>query len=448
MSNAGKSTRISRMGEEGARHREFVKWACERRNVQINGVEPASFPGAGLGIVATRNIIADEALVFVPAAALITVPPDINELKAAGPISVHGRLALSLLERGAKAPEDKLSIAPWMTAMPSQADILPGMPVTWPPTLQELLPAGTSERLDIQQKNYQRDLTAYLDHLRTSQPHSSPARLDEAKKAYTRAWLLINSRTFYWDYPPTSSIHLGSKRSRPLRKKNRPRDDCMALCPFLDYFNHVSGSACAQVEFNATGFTARADRSYAAGEEINISYGAHSNDYLLAEYGFVMGDEPANDSDFALLDDYVLPLLDDMQRGRLRDKGLLSKFVMDRDGSVCFRTECALNLLVLSTGQWEKFVIGETGDNAPQKSKYEKILRERVLAVCIEHAKEQLKKVQSIGVVVEGSELEFPEREAGELKSREWDYAKAVLKTRWEQIALMAERGVESAGGG
>lgn len=47
---------VSSMGAEGVNHKDFVAWAKQVRGVQIDGVEPASFPGAGIGIVANRKI--------------------------------------------------------------------------------------------------------------------------------------------------------------------------------------------------------------------------------------------------------------------------------------------------------------------------------------------------------------------------------------------------------
>lgn len=42
---------------------------------------------------------------------------------------------------------------------------------------------------------------------------------------YTHYWLVVNTRSFYFE-PPGA-------------KKVPARDDCMALCPFADYFNHA-----------------------------------------------------------------------------------------------------------------------------------------------------------------------------------------------------------------
>jgi len=56
---------------------------------------------------------------------------------------------------------------------------------------------------------------------------------------YRYAWMLVNSRSFYWDYPAAQPER---KQSRGKQKpKSLPVNDCMTLCPFMDYFNHSNG---------------------------------------------------------------------------------------------------------------------------------------------------------------------------------------------------------------
>ena len=53
----------------------------------------------------------------------------------------------------------------------------------------------------------------------------SRAYADLSRDAYTYYWLAVNMRTFY---------HVVS------HSKRKPvAADCMALCPFADYFNHA-----------------------------------------------------------------------------------------------------------------------------------------------------------------------------------------------------------------
>jgi hypothetical protein len=47
---------------------------------------------------------------------------------------------------------------------------------------------------------------------------------------YKYHWALVNSRCYYWAF--------GKARNPPKGQSSLPRDDCLALCPWVDYFNH------------------------------------------------------------------------------------------------------------------------------------------------------------------------------------------------------------------
>jgi hypothetical protein len=53
---------------------------------------------------------------------------------------------------------------------------------------------------------------------------------DTAFEVFRYYWLIVNSRCFFWG-------HINVQRKGTKRIK-RSADDCMALCPFADYFNH------------------------------------------------------------------------------------------------------------------------------------------------------------------------------------------------------------------
>ena len=48
---------------------------------------------------------------------------------------------------------------------------------------------------------------------------------DADKDTYFYYWLIVNTRTFYYELPGLSG--------------KRPKEDRMVLCPFVDYFNHA-----------------------------------------------------------------------------------------------------------------------------------------------------------------------------------------------------------------
>lgn len=199
------------------------------------------------------------------------------------------------------------------------------MPILWPPILQDFLPQAALALLSDQIKKFELDWATVSG--------AFPAL---NRDHYLYNWLIVNTRTFYHVPPRT-------------KKKKDPKD-CMALNPFADYFNH-SSEGCT-VEFGPEGFEITSNKVYEKGEEIYISYGKHSNDFLLAEYGFIMDE---NDFDHILLDSVIIPKMDAVQLQLVRDAGYLGNYVLDKE-SVCYRTEVALRALCMPTRRWERFV--------------------------------------------------------------------------------------------
>jgi hypothetical protein len=86
------------------------------------------------------------------------------------------------------------------------------------------LTSAYTEILINQRSNLERDWLAIHAQFPTIQ-----------KELFTYTWLIVNTRTFYWEYPdlPTAHPRLPKKRAQ------LTADDCYAMCPFMDYFNHT-----------------------------------------------------------------------------------------------------------------------------------------------------------------------------------------------------------------
>lgn len=248
-------------------------------------------------------------------------------------ISVHGILAADL------ALDASGKFAPWDAVVPRPED-LTGMPLTWHPDLQGLLPRQAADLLAAQQAKFARSwemVAAAFPELKGR--GKKGAR--EGMEKYRYAWLLVNSRTFYY-------LDAALKRRR-----GTTRDDHMALQPVADLFNHGDEGGC-HVAFGSDGFAFRATAPYRKGEEVRICYGRHGGDFLLIEYGFVMRE---NCWDEVLLDEVVLSRLTASQKERLKGVGFLGRYVLDRE-TVCHRTQVALRLLCCRVGEWVRFVNG------------------------------------------------------------------------------------------
>ncbi|KAI1819960.1 SET domain-containing protein [Xylaria intraflava] len=388
---------------------ELMDWATPQ-GVKLNGIIPSRIPGRGIGVLATRDIQADEIVLEVPTTCLRTLStvPKSRLRKLSGDtttstatstattaISVHGILAADL------ALEKSKKYAPWSAICPRLED-LATMPLLWPRELQALLPPRARELLDNQVAKSTRDwelVAAAFPGLGSIQSAG------EGSDEYRHAWLLVNSRTFYY-------LDAAIKRRRGLS-----RDDCLALMPVADLFNHTDEDGC-HVAFGGDGFTFRATVPCREGEEVRICYGRHGGDFLLVEYGFVM---EGNCWDEALLDEVLLERLDENARERLEAAGFLGGYVLD-SATVCHRTEVALRLLCCRLGEWMRFVDGSDGGEGS---------RAAVDALLLEILREYRGRVASTIDKVRGLQV-------GERVQRD------ILMARWEQIARLLDTRIAS----
>ncbi|KAI1488396.1 SET domain-containing protein [Biscogniauxia mediterranea] len=355
-------------------HEELLEWATNQ-GIKLDGINPTRIPGRGIGLIATRAIKPEEILLDIPTSCLrsITTVPRSVARKLPSSISVHGLLAADL------ALDTSTKYDVWNAVCPTPEDF-GSMPLVWPSELQDMLPQPGRALLRKQQAKFVRD----WEEVSAAFPD-----LDEARYRY--AWMLVNTRTFYY---------LNS------RLKKRDKEDHMCLQPVADLFNHADEGC--NVSFDDEGFSIKATSAYAAGDEVKICYGRHSGDFLLVEYGFVMDD---NRWDEFPLDDFILPKLDGRQKERLEEVGFLGKYVLDRE-AVCHRTQVALRLVCCGFREWKRFVDG-IDDGEASQGKVDEVLLD-ILGQLSGHIEENRASVLNL--------------EAGEPEQKE------LLLKRWEQI--------------
>jgi len=212
--------------------------------------------------------------------------------------TVHGLLATALTLQ-----HDVMEkwYAPWERVWPPIYEISMSMPILWCEAWQDLLPQPAKDYLAKQQAKFNKDWKKSKDLIK-----------GDIFYLFRYYWLVVNTRCFYWEHnewPP---------RKPGKRKRNLPAEDNMALAPFVDYFNHAS-EGCIYTS-DASGCSITCNRDYTTGEEVTFCYGAHNNDYLLVEYGFVL---PDNKHDHIILDHIILPELIDPQRELLQEYNYL-----------------------------------------------------------------------------------------------------------------------------
>ncbi|KAF2460662.1 hypothetical protein BDY21DRAFT_170932 [Lineolata rhizophorae] len=327
----------------GPLHEEFMDWARENE-VQIDGIAAAKFNGRGIGIVAKNDLKENERILFVPEKMLFSNTVfALKDWRMTKSQTVHGRLASRLALTHRDSNENNPCDNKWTMVWPSQQEMELAMPICWPPPLQEQLPPYAKSLLDKQKRKFDKDLAEF--------EKDAPLNLRDVFKYY---WLVVNTRCFYWNYPNRKDGKLMAKRI-----KQNP-DDAMALAPFIDYFNHAD-EGCT-VMATEDGFTVNANRYYKAGEEVYVSYGSHSNDFLLVEYGFILEN---NKWDETILDTCLIPMLNDEQKDRLESHGFLGNYTLDAS-QICYRTQVALLVLVLPAKEWLSVI--EKGEDVDQNT--------------------------------------------------------------------------------
>lgn len=345
-------------------------------------------------------------------------------------MAVHGLLAADL---ALSHVQNTTRYGPWDAVVPSWDDIQQSLPLTWPASLQAHLPPVARSLFDKQRVKFDKDWAVVSAAFPF--PDRSGIQPSCTREAYLYAWLLVNTRTFYFVTPQTERL---------------PVADHMALQPVADLFNHTDASGChvafdhgsvssaggtnanaddAGADVDGHTYSFRARRTYERGDEVHISYGAHNNDFLLVEYGFVLA---CNSWDEARLDDALLPALSRRQQEDLEDVGFLGNYVIDGT-TVCHRTQVALRLLLtdpqqrrrgkkgslLSAEEWRRFVNGL--DDGERSQPAADAVLVSLLEDYVEVVAGEIKKLKGLRFEAADEALDQRRRD--------------LLLRRWEQIA-------------
>ncbi|KAI1120280.1 hypothetical protein F5Y10DRAFT_258733 [Nemania abortiva] len=286
---------------------DFILWA-ESKGVQIHGIKPARIPTRGVGVIATRELETGQQIMQIPATAihsLHSIPTSISA-RLPSDVPLHALLAADL---ALKTPSTD---SPWAKLLPTQADFAASVPLMWPKELHEYLPITAYRILERQQHKFQRE----WDIVAKAFP-----KLDRSEYMYR--WLIINTRTFFYETPEMERYNW---------------EDKLCLLPAADSFNHAT-DGCKVTWWDDEGYVITTNRTYHVGEELFISYGEHSNDFLLVEYGFMV---PQNPYDEVGLDEVIMPKLGRAQQDVLEQQGLLGDYTFHAHTGPCVRTRAAI----------------------------------------------------------------------------------------------------------
>lgn len=201
---------------------------------------------------------------------------------------------------------DELSLAPivWTILKHSEAE-----------HLTRMLPRSTRKHTNDVVSRFENDYNRVSDFL-GSATHIS-------KEDFLWAWMCINSRCLYMEMPQKSDA-----------------SDNFTLAPYVDFLNHLGNDECG-IKIDAHGFHVLTSTPYKPDSELYFSYGPHSNEFLLCEYGFTLA---YNKWNYVDISDLIMPLLRPQQVAFLKESGYYGDYTVNEQGA-SFRTEVALATL-------------------------------------------------------------------------------------------------------
>ncbi|CCH41620.1 SET domain-containing protein 4 [Wickerhamomyces ciferrii] len=136
-------------------------------------------------------------------------------------------------------------------------------------------------------------------------------------------WMCINSRCLYMEIP-----------------QKKTTSDNFTMAPYVDFINHSTNDQC-KLKIDRTGFHVITTSNYKENDELYLSYGPHSNEFLLCEYGFHLSNNEWNDLDIT---EEVIDLMNDDQIEYLKKVGYYGDYTINKQ-NVSFRTDVALAVL-------------------------------------------------------------------------------------------------------
>lgn len=335
---------------------ELVEWL--ELGPQARNVEPRDTPGAGRGLFARADIPASTPLFTIPARALLNsrslaphYPPGLNAIQL---------IALHLCLYRPLHPSHSLDplFGPYISTLPHEFDSHPLTSHVKAADARELPPSVATALAGLHAR-YLHDWTTVrgyvvgpclLLHFSSHTPASEKIYVACRSRSFVWIERMILSRQTSFGHGSTASL---SQATRPFAnqtavntrciyhrlKGTRSHPDNLTLCPILDFANHAVTGPCMTPRLSD------AERSNAppipklgdpltllspdtptkAGDELYLTYGAHSNRTLFVEYGFVAAcapDDPRAEVDVQDLVEHLFQGKDgETKKKMLQDSG-------------------------------------------------------------------------------------------------------------------------------
>jgi hypothetical protein len=179
-----------------------------------------------------------------------------------------------------------------------------------------------------------------------------------------------------------------------------------------------------QVQLSAEGYTVTPTTSACpASTQIFVTYGCHSNDFLLVEYGFILPSSK-NKWDEVSITSLILPRLSAAHQEILEREGFLGNYMFDKS-TFCFRTQAAARLKLI--------------DNPNSQMARRRVdLWRRFLSGSEDGERERFSVEEFLLSLLDGLQ-ESADEVATKVEALQNQQVAGIVKMRWEQILAMKE---------
>ncbi|KAF2898764.1 hypothetical protein ILUMI_07409 [Ignelater luminosus] len=249
------------------------------------------FENTGRGLTSSRNLTPSDTLIEIPYELMIsyTTLKDFftNDLVSSNnlkQLEMHDALAIFLAFERHKGYHSK-----WKSYINSLPEDIPLVPWLCSEKEIEAIPAELRSKVqdkhDSFKSSWQRSKES-INPFWKCECCETPGHRVLSLNLFTWAYVMVNTRAVYVDPDIVRELSRDSVNTSSFELSDDPS---MALCPYLDMFNHSCKSATNAVLEKVNGrwmyklITLTSSEKY---NEILISYGSHDNDKLLCEYGF------------------------------------------------------------------------------------------------------------------------------------------------------------------
>lgn len=256
------------------------------------------FETTGRGVFSIKSFASNDVLIEVPYELLITFSTlqksdflDTLILNETSKLKFQDLLILFLIVEKFKGLHSAWH--PYINSLPHEPTWLP---LRLPQKRLKMLSTYIRQKIDCCRWNFEECWTRLRKSINCC---SGYGRCVSDVNSFTWAYTMVNTRAVYVN--PRIIHELSGFPDKDLRRflSDEP---CMALCPFLDMFNHgCDAGTVAELKMGSRGwfYELRTLCGYKKYEQVFISYGSHDNITLLCEYGFFI---PWNQLDTARFD--------------------------------------------------------------------------------------------------------------------------------------------------